>query len=66
MRSVAHPPFASFLAKDFSATLELLTLFDRGVHESSDSLTERQVRLMTLRMDQFLRFLLEIARESDS
>jgi hypothetical protein len=65
-RSVSHPPFASFLAKDFSAALELLTLFDRGVHESTHSLTERQVRLMTLRMNQFLRFLLETARESDS
>jgi hypothetical protein len=65
-RSVGRPPFAGFLAKDFSAAQELLTLFDRGVHESRPSLTERQVRLMTLRMDQFLRFLLEIARESDS
>jgi len=63
-RGLARSPVSEFLARDFSGTLELVTLFDRGVHESNPRLTERQVRLMMLRMDQYLRFLLEVSREA--
>ena len=65
-RKIDHPPFSDFLAEDFSAALELLTLFDEGVHALRPNLTEQQVRLMTLRMGQFLWFLVEAAGEPKS
>jgi hypothetical protein len=63
-RGVNVPPLSSFLQVDFSSTLELLSLLDKGVHEKEISLTDEQLRLLTLRMDQVLYFLLELADTS--
>jgi hypothetical protein len=64
-RSLNHDPFSDFLEKDIDAVLEFLRLFQRGTHEIISSYTDFQLKMMLVRMESTLRFLLEIWRESN-
>lgn len=64
-RSLNHDPFSDFLEKDIDAVLEFLRLFQRGTHEIISPYTDFQLKMMLVRMESTLRFLLEIWRESN-
>ena len=64
-RSLNHDPFSDFLEKDINAVLEFLRLFQRGTHEITPTYTDFQLKMMLVRMESTLRFLLEIWRESN-
>ena len=64
-RSLNHDPFSDFLEKDIDAVLEFLRLFQRGTHKIVSSYTDFQLKMMLVRMESTLRFLLEIWRESN-
>lgn len=64
-RSLNHGPFSDFLEKDIDAVLEFLKLFQRGTHEITPTYTDSQLKLMLVRMESALRFLLEIGMESN-
>jgi hypothetical protein len=64
-RSLNNNPFSDFLEKDIAAVLEFLKLFQRGTHEVICSYTDFQLKMMLVRMESTLRFLLEIWRESN-
>jgi Predicted pPIWI-associating nuclease len=64
-RSLNHDPFSDFLEKDIDAVLEFLTLFHRGTHEITPTYTDFQLKMMLVRMESALRFLLEIWRQSN-
>lgn len=64
-RSWNHDPFSDFLEKDIDAVLEFLKLFQRGTHEVIPTYTDFQLKMMLLRMESTLRFLLEIWRENN-
>ncbi|MBE9118911.1 hypothetical protein IQ249_23770 [Lusitaniella coriacea LEGE 07157] len=60
-----HDQFSDFLKKDIDAVLEFLKLFQRGTHEIVPAYTNSQLKMMLIRMESALRFLLEIGRESN-
>lgn len=64
-RSLNHDPFSDFLEKDIDAVLEFLKLFQRGTHEIIPTYTNIQLKIMLVRMESTLRFLLEIWREGN-
>jgi hypothetical protein len=64
-RSLNHDPFSDFLEKDIDAVLEFLKLFQRGTHEIIPTYTDFQLKMMLVRMESALRFLLEIWWESN-
>jgi hypothetical protein len=64
-RSLNHGPFSDFLEKDIDAVLEFLKLFQRGTHEITPTYTDSQLKIMLVRMESALRFLLEIGMESN-
>lgn len=64
-RTLNHDPFSDFLEKDIDAVLEFLQLFQRGTHEIIPNYTYFQLKMMLVRMESALRFLLEIWRESN-
>lgn len=55
---------SSFLSVDIKATLELVTLFDKGVHEKEVSFTDDQLLFLLLRMDAALSFLFDLAEHA--
>jgi hypothetical protein len=57
---VNQEQFSTFVEKDIDAALEFLGLFQRGTHEVVPKYTEMQLRIMLLRMEYLLRYLLEI------
>jgi len=59
-RKLNHEPFSDFLEKDIDAVLEFLQLFQRGSHEIVPKYTNTQLRMMLLRMESMLRYLLEM------
>jgi hypothetical protein len=59
-RILNQEPFSTFLEKDIEAGLEFLKLFQRGTHEVVPKYTDIQLRIMLVRMESLLRFLLEI------
>jgi hypothetical protein len=61
-RELNHEPFSKFVEKDIDAVLEFLKLFQRGTHEIIPQYTDCQLRIMLVRMESALRFLLEIWR----
>lgn len=61
-RLVNHPPFLKFVEKDIDTTLEFLQLFQQGTHEVISKYTDYQLRLMLVRMESTIRFLLEVPR----
>ncbi len=64
-RALNNDSFSDFLEKDIAAVLEFLKLFQRGTHEIISSYTDLQLRMMLVRMESTLRFLLVIWRESN-
>ncbi|ARV57399.1 hypothetical protein BZZ01_01035 [Nostocales cyanobacterium HT-58-2] len=58
--SLNHEPFSDFIEKDIDAVLEFLKLFQRGTHEIIPKYTDFQLKMMLIRMESVLRFLLEI------
>jgi tellurite resistance protein len=64
-RALNNDPFSDFLEKDIAAVLEFLKLFQRGTHEIISSYTDFQLRVMLVRMESTLRFLLVIWKESN-
>lgn len=64
-RSLNYDPFSDFLDKDINTVLEFLNLFQRGTHEIIPIYTDFQLKIMLVRMESTLRFLLEIWRESN-
>lgn len=64
-RSLNHGPFSDFIEKDIDAVLEFLKLFQRGTHEITPTYTDSQLKIMLVRMESALRFLLEIGMESN-
>jgi hypothetical protein len=64
-RSLNHDPFSDFLEKDIDAVLEFIKLFQRGTHEIIPTYTDFHLKMMLVRMESALRFLLEIWRESN-
>jgi len=63
-RHVDHDRFGRFLRSDVAAAEELLDLLHKGVHTPEAGFTDAQVRLLALRTDHLLLFLLEVARIS--
>ena len=61
-RNLNHDPFSSFIERDISTVVAFLQLFQRGTHETVSHYTDFQLKLMLLRMESTLRFLLEIWR----
>lgn len=64
-RSWNREPFSDFLEKDVEAATKLLTLFQKGTHGVSPNFTDDQLRVMLVRMECTLRFLLVIWRETN-
>lgn len=64
-RSLNYDQFSNFLEKDIDTVLEFLKLFQRGTHEIMPTYTDLQLRVMLIRMESTLRFLLEIGMESN-
>ncbi len=61
-----HEPFSNFLEKDIDTVLEFLNLFQRGTHEIIPKYTDSQLKIMLIRMESTLRFLLEIWIANDT
>ncbi len=59
-RTLNHEPFSTFIEKDIDAGLEFLQLFQRGTHEVVPKYADIQLRIMLVRMESLLRFMLEI------
>ena len=64
--SLQHGPFSDFIEKDIDDVLEFLNDFQRGTHGITHSYTDRQLKMMGVRMESTLRFLLEIRMESNN
>lgn len=65
-RSLKHGPFSDFIEKDIDAVLEFLKAFQQGTHGITHPYTDHQVKMMRVRMESTLRFLLEIRMESNN
>jgi len=63
-RDINHDPFRAFIEKDIAALLAFLKLFQRGTHEVAAPYASNQLRIMLVRMESALTFLLEIKRSS--
>jgi len=59
-QGVNQEPFFEFVEKDIDAALAFLELFQRGTHEIASEYTDEQMRVMLIRMESLLRYLLEI------
>ena len=59
-RALNQDPFSRFVEKDIDTLLEFLGLFQRSTHEPASEYSEIQLKIMLLRMESSLRFLLEI------
>lgn len=64
-REVNHGPFTNFISADVKATLEFITLFQRGTHELDIVFSENQLRTLVTRTESLLRFLLLTYRETN-
>lgn len=60
-RGVNHGPFARFVNADVRATIEFISLFQRGTHELAASFSETQLRALVTRTESLLRFLLLVS-----
>jgi hypothetical protein len=63
-RVLNHEPFSTFIEKDVDAAVEFLQLFQQGAHDVSTKYTDLQLRIMLLRMESILRYILEIGLAS--
>lgn len=64
-RGINHGPFTTFIRADVRASIEFITLFQRG-HELAVSFSEEQLRTLVIRTESFLRFLLLTSQISGS
>jgi hypothetical protein len=63
-RGLDHGPFSTFIEKDVDAAVAFVQLFQQGTHEVTSEYTDFQLRIMLVRMESTLKFLLEIWRAS--
>lgn len=61
-REINQDPFECFLRSDVKSTLELLRLFQEGTHAPESTYTEGQLRAMRVRIENSIRFLIEISK----
>lgn len=61
-RKVNQDRFSAFLRKDLAAALEAIDVLNGGVHGLDSSLSDAQTRLLMLRIDHLLAFLLEVSK----
>lgn len=61
-RTIDHGPFSGFVRKDVASTVSFIGLFQRGTHKIQVDFSESQLRLLVLRAESLLRFLLSIDR----
>jgi len=59
-QKVDQDSFSEFVEKDVEAALAFIDLFQRGTHEVVTNYTDEQMRIMLVRMEALLRYLLEI------
>lgn len=64
-RRINHGPFTQFMSADVKASLDLINMFQRGTHEIASGFTEGQLRLLVVRTESLLRFLLLTHRASE-
>lgn len=64
-RRINHGPFAQFMGTDVKASLDLINMFQRGTHEVASGFTSGQLRLLVVRTESLLRFLLLTHRASE-
>ncbi len=64
-RDLATPLLAGVLENDRATALQLITVFNKDVHEERRALTDFQLRRMAHRVDQALLFLLDTAQDRD-
>lgn len=57
-RGINHGPFTDFISADVKASIECITLFQRGTHELCITFSEYQVKTLAVRTASLLRFLL--------
>ncbi|MCK4546542.1 MAG: hypothetical protein KAW17_03785 [Candidatus Eisenbacteria sp.] len=62
-RSINHDPFTSFVEKDVASALELMDLLQKGTHELSTGVSEKQAGVLIIRAQSLLRLLLATAKE---
>jgi len=61
-RKVNQDRFSAFLRKDLAAALEAIDVLNGGVHGLDPPLSDAQTRLLMLRVDHLLAFLLEVSK----
>jgi hypothetical protein len=61
-RGLNQDRFSEFVEKDITAVLAFLQLFQRGTHQVVAEYSDLQLRMMLVRMESSIRFLLEIWR----
>lgn len=61
-RKVNQDRFSAFLRKDLAAALEAIDVLNGGVHGLDSTLSDAQARLLMLRIDHLLAFLLEVSK----
>lgn len=59
-RNISNNSFKDFIAKDVAATLELLTLLNKGTHELNSGFTKQQFDILKTRAESTLKFILEV------
>lgn len=59
-RELAGGIYAKFLNKDIEAMIELINLFQGGIHGIDSDFTDPQISALILRVENTLRFLLEV------
>jgi hypothetical protein len=58
-RSLNHEPLTYFVVQDTHALVKLVDFFNR-VHELDPELTDEQLRTLLLRIDSWLKYILQI------
>jgi hypothetical protein len=61
-RGINQDPFERFVRSDVKSTSELLKLFQEGTHAPESTFTEGQLQAMRVRMENSIRFLIEISK----
>jgi len=62
-RGIVSPEFEEFVAKDVTAMLELVGLLQGGTHAVKSNYSEAQLRVLQVRVESLLRYLLQFAKE---
>ncbi len=62
-RNIMCGEFATFIEKDIRAAVEFLSLFEKGTHEIESQYNKRQLRVLRIRMEYMIEFLVKTSRE---